>query len=182
MAKEITAIITPKFRVAFPNVFKAQSFQGKEKFVITMLFPKDTDISALKALAKAAAVAKWGPDTAKWPRNIDLPFRDGDEKPEWGGFPGNTYVRAASQYKPGLVDANNQEIISEGDFYGGCYAIAQVNCYAWEYMGKNGVSFGLMNVKKVADGEQFSGRQDAATVFGAMGGTEAAPPAEDIFS
>lgn len=46
--------------------------------------------------------------------------------------------------------------------YGGCYCIAQVNAYAWEYtekgkVMKRGVSLGLMNLMKVRDGERLGG-------------------------
>lgn len=186
-------LLTPEFRLGFPALATPQSVGGGEpKFSITMLFPKDADISALKLLAKAAATEKWGENL---PADLQLPWGDGDTK-EWEGFPGNTFIRCASQYQPGMVDANLQEIINPvKDLYGGCYCRAQVNAYAWTYMAKNGVSFGLQNVQKLKDGDSFSGRQNASDVFGTVpggatasggdttAGTAAAAgqPANDVF-
>ena len=52
--------ISPKFRVSFPNVFKAVGFGTQEpKYSIQMLFPKDVDLSVMKKAADAAC-AKTG--------------------------------------------------------------------------------------------------------------------------
>ena len=75
---EVKKVLTPKFRVSFPNVFKAHSFNNSDPFYsITMLFDKDTDISALKKIANAAKKEKWGD---KPPKGLRSPFRDGNEK------------------------------------------------------------------------------------------------------
>ena len=57
---EVKKVLTKKFRVSFPNVFKPHSFNNGDPFYsITMLFDKDTDISDLKKLANAAKKEKW---------------------------------------------------------------------------------------------------------------------------
>lgn len=166
---------TSEFRVSFPNVFKPSAFPGQEpKYGVTMLFPKATDLSALKALAKKAVEEKW-PDPTKRPKDLKNPFRDGDaEKPDTDGYAGMIFIRATSKIKPGCVDRNVQPIIGEEEFYAGCYARATVTAYAFDRAGNRGVAFGLQNIQKLRDGEPFSGRLAPEEEFEALDGDAAA--------
>lgn len=162
-------ITTPEFRVSFPNVFKPTAFENQEpKFGITMLFPKNADLSGLKKLAGAAIAAKW-PDKAKRPAGLRNPFRDGDtEKPDTEGYSGCIFVRATSKMKPGVVDASVNPIMSEEEFYAGCYARATLTAYAYDTAGNRGVAFGLQNVQKLREGAPFSGRSKPEDDFEAV--------------
>lgn len=176
MANEVLRVLTPKFRVSFPAVFKAEAYEGKEpKFSITMLFDGKTDLSALKAAANAALDEKW-PDKKKRPANLRSPFRDGAEKPDLDGYDGCIFVRATSKTKPGLVDQNLQAIIDPADFYAGCFARATIRAYAYDNSGNRGVAFALDNIQKLGDGEPFSGKttaeQDFAPVASDDGGDD----------
>jgi hypothetical protein len=158
--------LTPVFRVAFQSVFKAKAFSEDQdpKFEITMLFPKGSDLSELKRVAKLAVSEKWGDSP---PKNLRSPFKDGDEK-EYDGFAGHITVKAVSDRRPGLVDRDGTKIISEEEFYSGCYAVATV--VAFPYGGKGspyspGVSFGLRNIMKIRDGEPFEGGATAEEDF-----------------
>lgn len=174
---ETKKCVTHEFRVSFPQVFEAKSFQGAEpKFSLVMLFPKNVDLgkpaakqkNSLKSAAFNAAVEKWGSDRTKWPKGLKLPFRDGDEKAERDGYGGHIFVTATSKTQPGLVDQGNRPILNGKDFYAGCYARAEVIAFAYDTAGNRGVSFSLQNVQKLRDGEKFSGRKDAADVFDAV--------------
>jgi hypothetical protein len=70
--------------------------------------------------------------------------------------------------RPGIVDANLQEIISEDDFYSGCYARATLTAFAYDKLGNKGVAFGLQNIQKLKDGEHLSGRKNAESDFEAV--------------
>jgi hypothetical protein len=180
---------TPEFRGSFPNLHKARAaVAGPEaKFSIVMIFEKGTDLAVLKQEVLAAASEKWGADQAKWPKNITWPFRKGAEKAELGYPADSIFASASSKMKPGVVDANVQPITEETEVYGGAYFRATVTTYAWEYMGKTGVSFGLRNVQKTRDGEPFAGKSKPEDDFDAIptpGGagtsqvTKAAVPAQ----
>lgn len=177
---------TPIFRVSFPQVFQARAVMaGQEpKFSIAMLFPKaftpeycarfGVSVESQKALFEqmktavtAAAVGKWGPDKAKWPKQLQSPWHDGTEKDYDGYDETIIYASASSKQKPGLVDAKMNNIIEAGEFYGGCYAQATVTVFAYDNM-KKGVSFGLRNIQKVRDGEPFSGASKPEDDFGAI--------------
>ena len=68
MAADREKVTTPEFRLSFPAVFQPRAFQGGEpKFSVSMIFAKDADLKALKAIAKKAVEAKWG---KKQPPNL----------------------------------------------------------------------------------------------------------------
>lgn len=156
-------VITPEFRVSFPHVFKPQPpmQQGADpKFGLTMLFPKDADLTALKKAARTAIEEKWGTDQEKWPKNLRLPFRDQSEKEFDGYEPGAIFVNCTSKMKPGLVDASLNEIsdMDQNEFYPGCYAKASIRAFTYDVNGNRGVGFGLNNIQKTRDGEPLGGR------------------------
>ncbi len=165
MAKtEIDKILTPKFRVSFPEVFEAKSFQGgKPKFSIVMLFPADTNLQPMKDLAKRAIAKKWGD---KSPAELKTPFKNGNDK-DYDGYQGTIFAGANSLYPPGVVenDANRTPITVRSEFYAGCYAIASVNAFCYDTAGNKGVSFGLQNIIKINDGEPLSGGESAEAAF-----------------
>lgn len=166
MAKRI---LTPTFRASFPQLFEAKSMDGnpdKAKFSIQMIFDKKADLKELKLLVEECAKEKWG---AKIPKNLMLPFRDGSEKSdEYSHYADTVFANASTKFRPGVVDQNVQEIISQDDFYAGCYARASVSGYAWEYMGKAGVSLNLHNVQKVKDGDRLDSAVSAVNEFEAI--------------
>lgn len=163
-------VVTPEFRVSFPAVFKPRAaVEGQEpKYSMSMVFPKTTDITALKQLAANAVMEKWGADKTKWPKNLRSPFRDGSEKDYDGYGPDVVFVSATSKVRPGLVGPDLQPIISENEFYGGCYARAEVTAFAYDVSGNKGIAFGLRNIQKTRDGEPFSGNSKPEEVFDAV--------------
>jgi len=169
-------VTTPKFRVSYPKVFKPEvnKLSGKTEYSVVALFDKGADLSALKAAAKQAVIDKWGPDPAKHPKNLKSPFRDQAEKAKEvdgkrilpaGHTEGAIFMNLKSTQRPGVVDQNVQPILDESTFYAGCYARASVSCYAYDQAGNRGVSFGLSNIQKMAEGEPFSGRPSAEEAF-----------------
>lgn len=163
-------ILTPKFRARWTNLAKADD---KGKFNITMLFPKDADLKPLKALVIACIKDKWG-DKFK-PAQLNLPFKDGNEKVNsetgevYAEYVDTTWATASTKYAVTVLDATKGKkpiptAELEAAVYDGCYMIAQVGAYAWEYKGesgnkviKRGVSFQLENLLKYADGEPIGG-------------------------
>lgn len=169
-------VMTPQFRASFANVFrpgKAMEAGQEPKYGVMMLFDKTSDLSALKAAAQQAAVDKWGADKSKWPKNLKSPFRDQGEKEGEAYVAGAVFITATSKQKPGLVDARNQSIIEESEFYSGCYARATVRAFAYDKAGNRGVAFGLQNVQKIKDGEALAGRSRAEDDFTPLSDAEA---------
>lgn len=168
--------ITPTFRVSFPNVFKAKlnDLNGKEEYSLVALFPKNADLTQLKAAAQKAIEDKWGKDQAKWPKNLKSPFRDQAERAKTvdgkevlpaGHEAGAIFMNLKSTQRPGLVDNQNNDILSESEFYAGCYARASVRAFAYDQKGNRGVSFGLQNIQKQKEGDPLTGRMKASDEF-----------------
>lgn len=164
-------LLTSEGRVSYPHLFKPNAVKAgdKPKYSLTLLMPKDTDLKPLKKVIRLAKEAKWGVDKTKWPKNLMGPVNDGDD-PQYAdkeGYPGHWIVKASTNedQKPGVVDQNVEPILDQSKFYPGCYARAYVYAYAWEYMGKNGVSFILDHVQKTRDGKSFAGKKAAGDVF-----------------
>jgi hypothetical protein len=176
-------VLTPKFRASYAYVFVAQPVTNPDgtpklkdgvqvrEFCITALFPLGEDMSALKAAAAAAVKERWGDNP---PAKLRSPFRTEKED---GSLPdgleaGAFYMKFKTTQKPGLVDARNQDIIDPVEFYSGCYARASVRPYAYGGPGTKfpaGVSFGLQNLQKLADGEPLGGvRVKASDEFEAV--------------
>ncbi len=162
-----TTVITPVFIANFPKLLEPaiNNLNKKMEYSVIAVFPKGTDMSKLFAAAEQAMIAKFGPDKGKWPKNARNPFRKGEEKEdeetskkfipapyEAGGY----WINLKSEKKPGVVNQNVQPILEASEIYSGVKLIAQIRAYGYSQMGNSGVSFGLMNIQKVADGEPIS--------------------------
>jgi hypothetical protein len=173
---EFIKVMTPKFRVSFPNVFQPKAIQeGQEpKYSISMLFDAEAqataDFKKMKQAAMKAKKQKWGDNP---PKNLRNPFREGSEKSQFEGYEdGVIFVSANSKQRPGLVDQKVNDIIDPQDFYAGCYARATLLAFAYDTMGNKGVAFLLCNVQKVDDGEPISGKSRAQDDFDALASSD----------
>lgn len=180
MAENNGKIVTPLFRLSFPSLWEPTAAKGsdKKKYSLTMLFPKNADLSTLRKLAvDAITAASWGgADRKKWPanlRNFDLrthiadagrtgwPFRNGDNQ-DYDGYQDMVSVVASNEHqKPAIVGRDRNPIVDQADVYPGCYGHAVITAYAWDHpTGGKGVSFSLLAFMKVKDGEPFTRRYD----------------------
>lgn len=202
-------VLTPTFRVSYPNVFRAKmnDLSKKEEYSLVALFPKGQNLSTLEQECLRAAREKWGDGsfakgephkngniyfkTAKGMIPIRLPFRDqGEQRLDKEGQPkdipngyekGAMYLNLKSNQRPGLVDRKNQDIIDESVFYAGCYADAAVNAFAYDQKGNKGISLGLQALRKVKDGDPLSSRVKAQDAFTPLGDEEIEGDATGLF-
>jgi len=186
---------TPKFRASYVWVFKPKAVKNddgtsKDKYQALALFELGADLKALKDAAFGALVEKFGKDKAgaiaKHPK-FKSPFRDqatlvddeGELRP--GATAGAVCINLTADLKPLILGPDTSEITDQRDFYSGCYAVASCEVYAWEHP-KNGrgVTFSLLGVQKVAEGERLGGSGLRATAedFEPVKG---ATPAGDAF-
>ena len=184
-------LITPNFRAAFISLFRATSMKnadGKDsdpKFSIRACFPPTADIKALKKEAENAAKEKFGD---KIPKTLRSPFRLNEELDNPVPGIGDDWVimsfSAKADRRPGIVDANLQDIIDEADVYSGAWYRAQVNAYGYDTAGNKGVAFGLQNVQKLRDDDPLgNGRIPASKAFEPVEGaaSEGGKTASSIF-
>ena len=163
-----TRIITPVFRLSYPNVFTAKFNQlaKREEFSIQMLFDKATAKTDLAAMVKLVnEIIAWKGWTGA--AGIKKPFVDGNTKAEKNpAYKDMILVSSWSKQQPGVVDATGKHPIAQQDeVYGGMYARAQLNAYAYDQAGQRGVNFGLMHLQKIKDGEPFGNRTKAEDAF-----------------
>ncbi len=184
-------IITPTFRVSYPNVFKPvlndlNPAAPKYEYTLEAIFEPDADLAELKEMVREVIAKRW-PKGA--PENLRKPFRKGDEKnsPEYHG---KIWVRLKSSNKPQVIDRDGKTHLEHDDhltggFYGGCHARASVNVFAYPKEGVKGispgVSIGLMNLQKVGDGEPFSSWRTRAEDDFSPVGTAAEADNDDLF-
>jgi len=174
--------MTPKFRVSFPSVFEKTSYEGSApRYSVVGLFATAEFTDADKA--KWAAIRARMDDVAKAEFkktikeiqasgvNFRFPIRKGSEKPHLDGYNGDGIVfftMASTKRRPGIVNKNGEPITidNQDEFYAGCYARATVIPFAYNNKFGKGVSIGLGNLQKLADGESFSGFSSPEEDFG----------------
>lgn len=161
-------LLTPRFRVSFPQVWEKASYNnGTPRYSLTGLFyPKQfTEAEKAKWAAIKAKLAeacqeffKKPFDVMKKDRTFKIPFHRGNEKDYQGyGDPDMVFFSMAnSKRRPQIVDMKGNPITSENseEFYAGCWARASVNPYAFDNIGK-GLAVALGNIQKLRDDEKI---------------------------
>ena len=182
MSDDIQKIITPKFRVHYPNVFTPKApGKGKEPIfgIMAIWTPSEfgpTDKKRWKALKdamNAQMMGAFGKSMSQAPRTFKLGLRDGAEKigDVDGCEEGTVFANITSKYQPGIVDLQGNEIsLEEGNealFHAGVIARATVNIYTFNNESK-GIALGLQNLQLVKDDGtvwETGGRRNAAADF-----------------
>lgn len=179
MAKRAVSanIVTPVFTASFPAILeKKEDMGGKEKYSVTMLFPKaSTDINKMGEAIKKVAVEAFGKEVNL--AFIKTPIHDGD-KPNTKGVireeqKGHWVIRASSNYKPGAFRADKSVIQDEEEIYGGIKAVAIVNFFSFDRPDSRGVTCGLRGITKLSDGAPLNaGSSVNADEFGELPAVE----------
>lgn len=169
MAKQSgTRVKTDKVRFLYTHLFEKfeNQLSHKSAYSTIILIPKtDTGtVDAINAAIKAAIDEGKSRNVLKRTTNLRLPLRDGDEKDN-ELFHDCWYMNIASQYQPDIVDRRGNAITNPDEVYSGMYGRVSMNFYAYSAAGNAGISAGLGNVQKLADGERLGGRSSAKTDF-----------------
>jgi hypothetical protein len=192
MAKsERIRLLTPPFRVSFPDVFVKRVFQGQGeksgRYACAALF-SGFEVEDGRTIIKAPA--SWSEkDQAKWNalvvacnkvsieafkkpmQDLDrggykLPFHRGEEKEYEGYGAGVVYFTiSAKNRRPCVIDRDGITLVGPEEFYAGCYARASVTPFAntqWKSL-----CLGLNNLQKLADGPRLDAITSAEDDFGA---------------
>lgn len=165
MAKsERMRLLTPTFRVSFPDVFAKRVFHGQGehsgRYACAALF-SGFEVKDGRTIIKVPA--SWSEkDQAKWNalvaacdkasieafkkpmKDLDrtiykLPFHRGEEKEYEGYGPGVVYFTMSSKRPPGVIAKDGVTPITQAgpeEFYAGCYARASVTPFAFNNFGK----------------------------------------------
>lgn len=173
MAENSTKVVTGKVRFCYVNVFEPTALNDGDtpKYNICILIPK-SDTKTLNAIhkaieaAKTAGKSKLADKNGKIPSTIKIPLRDGDEeRSDDPAYEGMMFINANSTRKPTVVDKDLNPIMTQEEFYSGCYGRASINFYAFNVQSK-GIAAGLQNLQKLEDGEMLAGGSTAEEDFG----------------
>jgi hypothetical protein len=167
-----TKIVTGKVRASYAHAFEPQSFSGKGddlKYSVSLIIPKD-DKAMIEAVNKAVAAAieegKKGVFKGKVPKSDKLPLKDGDtERATDEAYADAFYVSAISTSKPQVVNLKKERITDPEKFYSGCYCLASLNFYPFNFNGTVGVACGLNNILTLEEGDPLAGRSEATSDF-----------------
>jgi len=184
--KKATQVVTGEGRLFYVNAFTARANdQGVEKFSVQGLFRKTNTatidpIRAAVAAAKAEFKKKFPQHLKKngdFPDGFRLPVRDGDAELESElkndpDYKGCYFINASSKQKPGIVDSEGQEIVSQSEIYSGMFGRLILNFYPYAVKGNYGIAAGFNGLQKTRDGEPKSGVGSVSDVFGRFEQTE----------
>lgn len=156
-------------RLSFPSLFKAKLMDGddaakKPKFEATFLLDKKTNAKEVTAILAAIEKVKKESEKLKGKKVLKSPLREGSDKDHLDGYSKDNYfISARSESRPGVVDRLLHPLTEEdGRPYAGCYVNARVECYGYVHPKSGpGITFGLINVQFVRDGEPFGGKASA---------------------
>lgn len=167
-------IKTPEGIASFTaDLFEAREREnGGKSYGFAILFPKTTDLAALKQVVVTVCKDEWGEKAVQMLNDglIKSPFLDGDGKQgistktgeRHPGYAGKTFIRCTSgdKYRPKVVNRQVLPVTEVADIPSGSRVSAVVNPYTWEHKtnGK-GVTFGvsLVQVVKKAEGDEILG-------------------------
>jgi hypothetical protein len=174
MTTKVSKLIIGPIRLSFPWLHAPQppmEGEGDGKYGLVALIPPNYDISPIEKALMDAAIEKWGPDKAKWPRMKYPPqgrVQDCSVKSDLTGYlPGWHFIGMTSKDKPGVIDAMKQPVTDiKSEAYGGRWARVSCNPFAWDTgKGVRGVSLGLNNVQLLQHDARFSGKPKADDEF-----------------
>ncbi len=147
---------------------KPKTGEGKEKFSVVALFPKDhPQVAAIKAEMLKVADAKWpgkGAEVLKQLAAGDrLCLHDGDAKADKPGYEGNLFINASNELRPLVVGPQREPLVAaDGKPYSGSYGNIIVEFWAQDNQFGKRINASLLGVQHIKDGERLSGGGVAA--------------------
>ncbi len=154
---------------SFPSLFTPRINKLKPneagKYEVSVVFPPGTDHSKLEKLIADAAEEYFN---GKLPPTWKNPLRFSKDKEHLGEpyVDGGRFFTAKSNYAPGIVDNDMQDVIDQKQVYPGVIGRVQVHTYGYNTDGNKGIGIGLDHVQIVQDGTPIGDvRTEAADQF-----------------
>jgi len=179
-------VIGPKARFSYASVLAPDPRDGKYQ-VDVLINKQDTEtLNAVfaaysEALASVPNDARFKNVTTQHP-SFKQCLKDGDVwKPNDHNYAGHWYFTAKNTQKPEVVGPALEPLVSESQFYSGCYGNVSVEFRTYapsaQYPSLGyGVNAKLGNIQKVSDGERLSGGAAAIQEFKQTGPPTTAAP------
>jgi len=186
----MSSIRTPIGILSFPVLFspRARAPGGEPVYQCSLLFDQQAqrhpDYEALRRAVFECIDDQWGQGKSQdkqFLAGLRTPFRNCEEK-QYAGYniPGGKFISPWTKSRPGVVDAQRNEITVPEDIWAGQMARATVAPFAYNQAGNRGVSFALNNLQICrTDGPRIDGRKAAKEEFPDYDGPGAMATAED---
>lgn len=155
-------VVTETCRLAFASLFEKRATSkdkdAREAFQAAIIIPEDVSLKPFKKAIKAAQMKKWGV-TFKLVGGNRNPIHDCEEKPELEGYEeGMHFLNTKTGYQPSVLDQSCNPIINKTKIKSGDWCRFDIEAYGWESdKGGKGVSFSLVAVQLVEEGDPFGG-------------------------
>lgn len=166
-----TKVIAGPVRFSYAHVWEPSAIEeGQEKkYSVSLIISKENK-KLIAEINKAIEAAKQQGKTSKFggkiPAKLKNPLRDGDdERPDDENYANAFFINANCKTKPGIVDKDRNPIMSQDEFYSGCYGYASVTFYPFNTSGNMGIACGLNHLMKTKDGEPLGGRSSVDADF-----------------
>lgn len=159
-------------RLAFPAIFTAKAVATKAtqkeadndesnplRFsACGLMTPNHSSLIDINNTLSVVANEKWGvkgPATlALLRKTLKICLHEGDEKPDYEGFPGNWFISASNKVRPRIVDTNGAPLEeSDGRPYAGCYVNMVVDIWAQDNKFGKRINATLMGIQFLRDGD-----------------------------
>jgi hypothetical protein len=184
------SVRTPIGILSFPVLFspRPRAPGGEPVYQCSILFDqaaqRHPDYDALRRAVREEIDDKCGPGKSQdraFVATLRSPFRRCSEKSYKGyEIPDGIFISPWTKTRPGVVDAQRNEIIVPEDIWAGQLARATVSPFFYNTSGNKGVSFALNNLQICrTDGERLDGRRAAKEEFDDYDGPGAAVMADD---
>ncbi|MGD9156895.1 MAG: DUF2815 family protein [Desulfobacteraceae bacterium] len=175
-----TTINTPEARMSYMKLYHpVKNLNDKEIYQVTLLIPKETDISTIQAAINQVIENESNKKFRGVPgAAIQSCLKDGDiyyqQKPEKReAYIGHWYINCSKdpQYgAPTVLDENGMPTDDPAVFDSGDYGIARIQFWGYNTKGNQGVSCTIFGVKKTRTGEKLGGGESRDETMAALGG------------
>jgi hypothetical protein len=163
-------VITGIVRFSYAHVWEPQAIDPQKpedkKYSVSIIIDKKDkktikDIQdAIKAATDLGLEKLWN---GKLPKRFKNPLRDGDEERDDDDVYAKAFfLNANSKDKPTIVDRAVNPIITQADFYSGCYGRASVSFFPFDKAGNVGIGCSLNHLQKTKDGDSLGGSKASA--------------------
>lgn len=169
--KPITITIGPKIRFMFPNIFEKEKdpLSGKPDYNVVLQIPYEDTVSIDKvndAIDEAVergygntvpSYMQFKPGTKE--SELSIPFKDGanlSEKDYGGVFEGYMYIKAKNENRPGVVDANIQQVMDPEKLFSGCSGAASITVISYNNV-TQGIKFRINHLMILDDSNRVGG-------------------------
>ena len=147
-------------KISFPALTgQGATYMGEPmgKYEVTALLPKGSpQEKQVQAAIKAVGTETFGKEWTK----ARLPLKDGDDKPDYQGYPGNSTLKLTTKNRPDVVGRdcvkyNESEI--EDKVYGGCVVNIVGTVAAFQNAYGKFIVVNLGAIQHIGAGERFGG-------------------------